>query len=399
MVTTFFPPFHFGGDGLFVMQLARDLTEAGHEVEVVHCTDAWRIVSGRSSPGDQEGELEGIRVHRLESRLGRLSPIVTQQSGRPGLKHGRLARILDRGFDVINFHNISLIGGPGVLRMGSGIKLYTLHEHWWVCPTHVLWKYTGELCTEPQCLRCCLSFGTPPQAWRGARGWMARCLSAVDLLLAPSRFTAERHRAWMEAAGVRVPLQICPEYTPALPPAERVPESLPARFFLYVGRIARVKGLHPLLDAFERRPDYPLVVVGEGDAEDELRARAPANVHFTGRVPRAELGAYYSAAEALVFPSVCAETFGLSPCEALSCGTPVVSSRCGGPEDFIGEDVGFLYSDEAQLLSALDRIWGEPELRQRLGQKGRERYLADLTPRSYLERYLAAIDFARETRA
>ena len=122
-------------------------------------------------------------------------------------------------------------------------------------------------------------------------------------------------------------------------------------------------------------------------------------MHFTGRVPRAELGAYYSAAEALVFPSVCAETFGLSPCEALSCGTPVVSSRCGGPEDFIGEDVGFLYSDEAQLLSALDRIWGEPELRQRLGQKGRERYLADLTPRSYLERYLAAIDFARETRA
>ena len=36
MVTTFYPPYNFGGDGLFVQQLARDLSLAGHQVEVVH---------------------------------------------------------------------------------------------------------------------------------------------------------------------------------------------------------------------------------------------------------------------------------------------------------------------------------------------------------------------------
>ena len=83
-----------------------------------------------------------------------LSAIVTQQSGRPGLKSGRLARILDSGFDVIHFHNISLVGGPGVLSYGRGLKLYTMNEHWLVCPMHVLWKRNREPCHKPECLRC-----------------------------------------------------------------------------------------------------------------------------------------------------------------------------------------------------------------------------------------------------
>ena len=48
--------------------------------------------------------------------------------------------MLDRDFDVVNFHNISLIGGPGVLQMSRGpATLYTLHEHWLICPTHIFW--------------------------------------------------------------------------------------------------------------------------------------------------------------------------------------------------------------------------------------------------------------------
>jgi hypothetical protein len=48
-----------------------------------------------------------------------------------------ILQILETGFDVIHYHNISLVGGPTILAYGQGIKLYTMHEYWLVCPTHV----------------------------------------------------------------------------------------------------------------------------------------------------------------------------------------------------------------------------------------------------------------------
>ena len=391
MVTTFYPPYNFGGDGLFVQQLARDLVGAGHEVHVVHCTDAWRVVSGQREPVNGAEAPDGVVVHSLSSRLGRLSPVITQQTGRPGLKGPALARILKDDFDVINFHNISLIGGPGVLLMGTATRVFTLHEHWWVCPTHVLYKYTGELCEQRACLRCTLAQRTPPQLWRASRAWMGRCLASVDLVVSPSEFTATRHRQWMQEAGVDVPLRVIPEYSIPLDCDGELPADLPPRFFLYVGRLSRAKGIDSLLNAFAQRLDYPLLVVGEPDGGG-LPPTASENVRFTGHVPRKQLGAYYAAAEALVFPSICAETFGLTAAEALSCGTAVIARASGGVQDVITPEVGTLYTDESGLLRDLDRLWSDPALARQLGQAGRERHGQRYTPDLYLTRYLGALE-------
>ena len=59
------------------------------------------------------------------------------------------------------------IGGPGCSRYGGdAVKLYMAHEHWLVCPTHVLWRHGRELCTGRECLRCTLRYQRPPQLWR-----------------------------------------------------------------------------------------------------------------------------------------------------------------------------------------------------------------------------------------
>ena len=130
--------------------------------------------------------LPGVTVERLESPLGPLSPLVTYLTGRPGLKARQLRRIFGRtSFDVVHFHLATLIGGPGVLRFGDGVKLYTTHDHWLVCPMYGLWKFNRELCERPECLRCTLSFRRPPQLWRYTN-WQ-RELSLVDLFLSPSR--------------------------------------------------------------------------------------------------------------------------------------------------------------------------------------------------------------------
>jgi glycosyltransferase involved in cell wall biosynthesis len=394
MVTTFYPPYNFGGDGIFVQQLARDLVQAGHEVHVVHCTDAWRVLAGRREPENRDEASDGVVVHRLSSRFGRLSPLITQQTGRPGLKRPQLERILAGEFDVINFHNVSLVGGPGVLGMGTATRVFTLHEHWWVCPTHILYKYTGELCEERACLRCTLAHRTPPQLWRASQSWMGRCLSKVDLIVSPSEFTASRHRDWMREVGVDVPMRVIPEYSVPLNCGEPPPTGMPPRYFLHVGRISRAKGIDSLLGAFAQRLDYPLVVVGEPDGGGPLPA-ATDNVRFAGRIPREQLGAYYAAAEALVFPSICAETFGLTAAEALSCGTAVIARASGGVQDVVVPEVGALYSDESGLLQELDRFWKDPSLARGLGKAGRERHERCYTPALYLKRYLGAVEEAR----
>ena len=45
MITTFYPPYNFGGDGIFVHRLSNELARRGHHVEVIHCIDAYHLLA------------------------------------------------------------------------------------------------------------------------------------------------------------------------------------------------------------------------------------------------------------------------------------------------------------------------------------------------------------------
>ncbi len=87
MLTTFYPPYSFGGDAIGVQRLARGLVRAGHEVTVVHDVDAYHALHPGAPPNDGEGA-DGVEVIPLRSGLRTLSPLLTQQTGRP-IVHGR----------------------------------------------------------------------------------------------------------------------------------------------------------------------------------------------------------------------------------------------------------------------------------------------------------------------
>jgi len=181
-LTTFYPPYNFGGDGIGIQRLARGLVKAGHQVTVIHDVDAYRALdAGRAR--SEPPEPEGLEVVRLRSRLGALAPLLTYLTGRP-LVHGATLRgVLARGrFDVVHFNNVSLVGGPGLLAYGGGVKLYEAHEHWLVCPAHVLWRHNREACTGRECLRCVLHYGRPPQPWRYT-GLLERRLGDIDAFI------------------------------------------------------------------------------------------------------------------------------------------------------------------------------------------------------------------------
>ena len=155
-------------------------------------TPIARVVGRREQPPPAADD--GVEVHHLRSSLGALSVALTHQTGRPVVHGAELARCSTSGsFDVVHFHNVSLVGGPGRARLWRSGKLYTAHEHWLVCPTHVLWRHRREPCTGRECVRCSLHYGRPPQLWRNT-GLLERHLDDVNTFIALSEFSRDKHR-------------------------------------------------------------------------------------------------------------------------------------------------------------------------------------------------------------
>ena len=71
MLSTFYPPYSYGGDGITVQRLARALVRAGHSVTVVHDADAY-LALGHPMPPPTAAD-DGVEVVTLRSALGALA--------------------------------------------------------------------------------------------------------------------------------------------------------------------------------------------------------------------------------------------------------------------------------------------------------------------------------------
>lgn len=396
MVTTFYPPHNFGGDGIYVYRLANALARQGHRVDVVHSLDAYELLgSGRPTSPAEYANHPNVTVHSLRSRAGPLSLLVTHQTGHPGLHASRLREILNDGkFDVIHFHNMSLIG-LSALRFGTGVKLYTMHDHWLVCPLHVLWKFDRMPCTRKHCIPCTMHGRRPPQLWRYT-GIPRAMLDHVDAFIVLSHFSREKHQAM--GLAVSAPIVHLPPFVPGPPPLASGeqpmgPHSSP--FFLVVGRLEKLKGVQMAIDAFRDYRDCDLVIVGDGRYRTHLeqRARGLRHVRFRRAVGPGELQALYRHAIALIVPSIGYETFGTVIVEAFAQRTPAIVHNLGAlPEVVAQSGGGVTYDGASELADALRTFHSDTGLRDALGERGYRAYLKYWTAEAHLERYFTLID-------
>ena len=399
MITTFYPPYNFGGDGIFVHRLSNELARRGHQVDVIHCRDAYRLVAGREPSGGYENH-PNVTVHGLKSPFGSLSPLATQQTGFPFFKLAEIRRILAQDFDVIHFHNISLLG-PKVLEYGRGIKLYTMHEYWLVCPTHVLFRFNRVACIRPHCFLCTLSYKRPPQWWRYT-GLLETATKHVDAFIAPSRFSKEKHREM----GLAMPVVHLPHFfssaeDDSAPRTQGAAAEAAKPYFLFVGRLEKLKGLQTLIPVFKSYAKAQLLVAGTGTYESNLRrlAAGSPNIRFLGHLPESKLPALYRQAVAVIVPSICFETFGQVIIESFSQKTPAVARNLGAMPEIIEESGGGLvYDTEAELIAAMDRLLTDSSYRRTLGINGHEAYLRNWTPEVHMQRYFALIHEIRQRR-
>jgi len=151
---------------------------------------------------------------------------------------------------------------------------------------------------------------------------------------------------------------------------------------LFVGRIGSEKNLSLLIDAFTHvasgNERARLLLIGPGDEDGRFREQAAATacadrITFTGRKPRAELGAFYQLAEVFAFPST-ADTQALVVNEAAWAATPIVMVD-RNISQIVEDGVSGLYAANSAegLAEKISTLLDRPEYAKALGRAARER--------------------------
>jgi len=220
-----------------------------------------------------------------------------------------------------------------------------------VCYCHTPMRYVWDRYDDyfgPGRLRGLARFAVPYAA-EGLRAWDTATADRVHAFAANSAFVAGRIRRYYGRAAEVIPPPVDTEfYTPG-------PDQ-PGTFDLVVSALAPYKRLELVLEAY-RGSGRPVTIVGSGPEEQRLRALAPPEVTFVGRVTDERLRELYRSCRALLMPGV--EDFGIAPLEAMACGRPaVVFGEGGGLETVVPGRTGLVFAEPkaASLRAAIDRL-------------------------------------------
>lgn len=378
ILTNEYPPNVYGGAGVHVEYLTRELTRlsgASCMVEVL-CF------------GDQEIEQENLTVHGVDPKL----PLPCQDPRHQKFLDTMLRNLAMAGMlkdvDVVHCHTwYTHLAGCLVKQLTGARLVLTTHS----LEPHRPWK-VEQLGTAYHA-----SSWVERTAYQNADGVIAVSNAMRDDVHALYGVARERIRVIHNGIDLD-------HYRPTPNPAVLAKYAIdPDRpFVLFVGRITRQKGIIHLVNAIKHiRPGVQVVLcAGAPDTEEigremtekvEQARRETANpiIWIPQILSKDEVIALYTHAAVFACPSVY-EPFGIINLEAMACGTPVVASAVGGiKEVVIPEKTGLLVPLEPagnndfeprdpvrfarDLAAAINRLLDDPVRLREMGSRSRER--------------------------
>jgi rhamnosyl/mannosyltransferase len=168
------------------------------------------------------------------------------------------------------------------------------------------------------------------------------------------------------------------------------------RFFLFVGVLRYYKGLHFLIEA-AHNANFPIVIVGSGPAERELKAHVNKlgikNVCFLGFLPDKDKVALLELCYAVVFPShLRSEAFGMSLLEGAMYGKPMISCEISTGTTYVNIDrvTGLVVppSDSVALRKAMGYLWDNSDEAAAMGKLALARYGKVFSAQQMAESYV-----------
>jgi glycosyltransferase involved in cell wall biosynthesis len=390
LVSQEYPPeTAWGGVGTQTWVKARALARLGHEVHVLS-----RSADERS--GIRTELQEGVLVHRMQPP-GVEFPIY----GKPAYMIGYTWHVLAGLHKLMEQYSFDVLDFPEFAGEGFAYQIDRTVWNW----APVVVQLHGPLAMF------CEFFQWPEEDSRLKQLGMffeEFSLKNADVITACSASVAELAGRYYRIPREAIEVVHGGVDTDTFCPRPEVPlEDRPT--VLFVGTIVDNKGAHVLAEAVlglrHKYPDICLKLLGNGrgDELDRIKEKcrvldAERNVEFAGFVSLDKLPDYYRRAHVFCLPAKY-ETFANVYIEAMACGCPVIASTSGGgAEAVLDGRTGLLVppNDVRATAEAIDRVLGDPALRQRMSQEGLQRVTDYFAMDKYIRRVVAAYEKAIE---
>ena len=333
-----FPP-HFGGVGVHIHTLSKELVKQGHEVYVI------------TYPHPDLKDIDGIHVIGTTGiNIPGIRGLMFERNAKKALN--QLLKEVD--IDIIHGHYL-FPAGAAACEVGSkhNIKTYvTAHG------SDMFEMYKKQ------------SFMRP---------FIKKVLKKADVIFAVSNALKEDILA-TGVAGIEAKTRLywnSVDINKFSKDNKNLLENHGKPIVLFVGNIIKRKNVNLILEAKKQsNVDYELVIVGDGplkkDLENKVKSENISDVRFLGS--RKDVENIIPGCDVLVLPSF-SESFGLVLIEALACEKPVIGSNVGGITEIITDEVGLLINpyDSSSLRSAIDKMVGDDTFRQVLASNARKR--------------------------
>jgi glycosyltransferase involved in cell wall biosynthesis len=397
-----------GGEDQVFESEARLLKECGHQVTQVQEQTTY--------PDGLVKKL-GVAVNCIWSRRWHREFRQMLQTSRP---------------DVVHIHNFFPLISPSVYyachREGVPV-VQTLHNYRLLCSSAELYR-DGKVCEE--CLHHGLLRGVRYGCYQGSKmGTAALSLmlgvhrrlrtwnNLVDCYVALTEFARDKMiEGGLPANRIRVkPNFVLPDPgsketgsketgSKQTGSKETNSKERTDRYALFVGRLAKAKGVLSMMKAWEHMPRHiPLMIAGDGPCreqlESELKDGKLPSVTYLGRLSRPDTLATMKKARFLVFPSEWYEGFPVTIAESFACGIPVICSRLGSMQEIVTDGLTGLHfqpGDAEDLAKKVKWAWEHPAEIDAMGRLARREFETKYTAARNIEMLEEIYEFAMTTR-